>query len=285
MSDSRSDRAGFTLEDLRSDAWTGDEDLTAFVADLERAYVSAVDLATESRHLTLILDELRSASWEPRMVRSASWTPVVARVRKRRRFRLALQLATALASATVFVGGFAAAHQGAPDGTPGQSVVTGAGNGAVVSAQAGSPAFVQTLLGYIETTSDEGCVFGQNVAAIASQGRGGNSDECSNGQSPQNAAGHVPQGSRATGQEHSAGRAGGTQAQGSRATGVEHSAGRAGGTQAPGSPATGTDHAADQADGAGGSEAQGDRATGEEHSEGATENAPVDIPKGPPTDL
>jgi len=289
MSDSRNGRDRFTLEDLRSDAWAGDEDLTAFVADLERTYVSTIDLETESRHITLMLDEFRAASWEPKVVRSASWAQAKVRVRVRRRhFRLAIQLATALASATVFVGGFAVANVGAPDDTLADTTVSA---GARDAASAGLAASLQTLLDYIDTTTDEGCAFGQGVAAIATQGNGGNAEACDQGQAEQGeAADHAPQGSRATGTENSAGRAGGAAgAQGSRTTGQENSAGRAGGGGAQGSSATG----AESSDGAGGTGAQGSRATGQEHSGGAaedaadtaTENAPVDVRRGPPTDL
>jgi hypothetical protein len=291
MSDSRNGRDRFTLEDLRSDAWAGDEDLTAFVADVEKTYVSTIDLETESRHIALMLDELRVASWEPKVVRSASWAQAKVRVRvRRRRFRLAIQLATALASVTVFIGGFAVANVGAPDDTLADTTAT-AGAGDAGTASAGRAASLQALLDYIDTTPDEGCAFGQGVAAIATQGRGGNAEACDQGGAEQGeAADHAPQGSRATGTENSAGRAGGAAgAQGSPATGQENSAGHAGGGGAQGSSATG----AESSDGAGGTGAQGSRATGQEHSGGAaedaadtaTENAPVDVRRGPPTDL
>jgi len=298
-----------TLEELRSRPWLGDGELTAFVEALERAFVTEIDPATESRHMAMIADELirvgtapaeTQASWLRASWLRASW---LRRSWNTRRLRLAFQLVTAMAMGSVFLGGLAVAGSGSPEANSSghasdrATEATSADRGA--NGQGASTTFVAGLLDYIQSTTDEGCEFGQGVAAIASQGRGGNSDACTHandtedgGNNGAGSSGNTPKGSRATGEQHSAGSAGGAGAQGGRATGEERSGGKA--QQGP--PIDPHDAGTDNA----GSTAQGGRATGEEHSgrpagdlpgaddlpaaDNATQNPSSTVGKGRPED-
>jgi len=285
-------RRGFTLEDLRSQPWLGDEDLDAFVHDVKDAYIVQIDPETESRHIRLIVDEVRVV-WSPSEARAswlrASWLRASW---QSRRLRLAFQLATVMALGTVFAGGLAVAATGPNENANENALAAVAGAGEPIStgARAG---FVGTLLDYITNSTAEGCDFGQGVATIASQGQGGNAAACSQSDDGAVTAGEdTPKGSRATGEAHSAGRAGGTGAQGGpttqggTATAEERSGGRLGGRSDEDHASTAGDHASDSGQGDG---AQGSRARGEEHSQGAggkpTEDPAADVRKGPPADL
>jgi hypothetical protein len=207
-------------------------DLTEALLELRTAYRRPPSEETARTHVAAMVEEAQNlAATGELSVSAARPSAAGARPSFRRKVmgnrlgRIVVRLSAAALGLSLISGGLVLAGVDLP-GLPDQasdearqaleqagSQGNGRPEGDVGAAQ--TPAFLSQLLEYIATTSDEGCVFGQTVAGIASGGKVSAEDPCEKAE-----AGEA-QGSRATGEEASA--KGRQTAEDAKTTGAEKS--------------------------------------------------------------